>query len=203
MDNLLIIAHRGASGYYADNSYKAITKAIEMNSDIIEIDLRLTKDNIIVLSHDNEITIDGQIYQIDKTEYELLKNKLVQLDDLLNNTNHSVKFYLDIKCESYNLAIFNKKLCKLLENYSQHFFYIASFYREFVDIFQSNMNNYELGIIYEKIDIKHFEIIQHKLKFIVIDIKEIITHQLELIQNVKKSVKVVVKKLLVQLNMKM
>ena len=97
MDNLLIIAHRGASGYCVDNSYKAITKAIEMKSDIIEIDLRLTKDNIIVLSHDNEITIDRQIYQIDKTEYELLKNKIVQLDDLLNNTNHSVKFYLDIK----------------------------------------------------------------------------------------------------------
>lgn len=185
MQDLIIIAHRGASGYCVDNSYDSINKAIEMKSDIIEIDLRLTKDNVIVLSHDNQFTIDGENYNIDETEYVLLKNNIVQLDDLLDCNDNSVQFYLDIKCTIHNLEIFITKLQNLLEKYTHHFFYIASFCREFVETFHLNMTNYELGIIYEKIYVTHFETIQNKLKFLVVDVKQITTNQLELIQNVK------------------
>ena len=45
---MIIIAHRGASGYCKENSLESIEKAIKINSDIIEIDIRCTKD---ILSH--------------------------------------------------------------------------------------------------------------------------------------------------------
>jgi glycerophosphoryl diester phosphodiesterase len=38
--NYLIAAHRGASGYYTENTITAFAKAIELNADIIELDIR-------------------------------------------------------------------------------------------------------------------------------------------------------------------
>lgn len=52
---VLVIAHRGASGYYPENTLKSIEYAIEMGSDIIEIDLKMTKDRQIVLMHDDAV----------------------------------------------------------------------------------------------------------------------------------------------------
>ena len=52
---VLVIAHRGASGYYPENTLKSIEYAIEMDSDIVEIDLKMTKDRQIVLMHDDAV----------------------------------------------------------------------------------------------------------------------------------------------------
>ena len=50
-----IWAHRGASGYCPENTIEAFKKAIEMNSDGIELDVQLTKDGQIVVCHDELI----------------------------------------------------------------------------------------------------------------------------------------------------
>ena len=50
-----IWAHRGASGYCPENTIEAFEKAIEMNSDGIELDVQLTKDGQIVVCHDELI----------------------------------------------------------------------------------------------------------------------------------------------------
>lgn len=64
MNNPKIIAHRGASFHAPENTISAIKKAIEMNSDMIEIDARLTKDNKIIIMHDPDVdrTTDGEGY---------------------------------------------------------------------------------------------------------------------------------------------
>ena len=48
----VVQAHRGASGYEYQNTIKAFDKAVELNSDAIELDIRKTKDNQIVVFHD-------------------------------------------------------------------------------------------------------------------------------------------------------
>lgn len=45
-------AHRGDVQNYPENSLEGILSAIMMGCDVIEIDIRLTKDNIMVLMHD-------------------------------------------------------------------------------------------------------------------------------------------------------
>ena len=54
-------AHRGASGYYPENTLIAFKKAIEMGCSGIETDVQLTKDGVLVLIHDEKInrTTDG------------------------------------------------------------------------------------------------------------------------------------------------
>lgn len=74
-DRPLIWAHRGASGYAPENTLAAFKKAIEMGADGIELDVQLTKDNKIVVIHDETInrTSNGCGWVKDLTFEELRK----------------------------------------------------------------------------------------------------------------------------------
>lgn len=48
----LVIAHRGASGTEPENTIPAISRAMEVGADLIEIDVHLTKDGHVVVIHD-------------------------------------------------------------------------------------------------------------------------------------------------------
>ena len=45
-------SHRGDEQHYPENSLPGILSAIMLGADVVEIDIRLTKDNIMVLMHD-------------------------------------------------------------------------------------------------------------------------------------------------------
>ena len=48
----IVIAHRGASGYYPEETLEAYTLAIAMGADVIEPDIVVTKDGALVARHD-------------------------------------------------------------------------------------------------------------------------------------------------------
>ena len=52
----IVIAHRGASGLRPEHTIAAYTLAIEQGADFIEPDLVLTKDDVFVARHENDIT---------------------------------------------------------------------------------------------------------------------------------------------------
>ena len=52
----IVIAHRGASGLRPEHTIASYTLAIEMGADFIEPDLVLTKDDVFVARHENDIT---------------------------------------------------------------------------------------------------------------------------------------------------
>ena len=52
----LVIAHRGASGYRPEHSRSAYELAVAMGADAIEPDLVPTKDGVLVLRHENEVS---------------------------------------------------------------------------------------------------------------------------------------------------
>ena len=54
-DYVMVAAHRGDWRNYPENSLKAIESVINMGVDIVEIDLKMTKDSVLVLSHDKTI----------------------------------------------------------------------------------------------------------------------------------------------------
>jgi glycerophosphoryl diester phosphodiesterase len=49
---MLIIGHRGAAGEKSENSLTAIKHAIKHGADMVEFDVRMTKDNKVILAHD-------------------------------------------------------------------------------------------------------------------------------------------------------
>ncbi|OYY90554.1 MAG: glycerophosphodiester phosphodiesterase [Sphingomonas sp. 28-66-16] len=52
----IVIAHRGASGLRPEHTIAGYTLAIEQGADFIEPDLVLTKDDVFVARHENDIT---------------------------------------------------------------------------------------------------------------------------------------------------
>ena len=72
---MLVLAHRGASGYAPENTLPAFQKAIEQKADGFELDVQMTKDGEIVVIHDETIdrTSDGKGWVKDYTLAELRK----------------------------------------------------------------------------------------------------------------------------------
>ena len=50
-----VIAHRGYSGRYPENTMLAFEKAVEAGCDAIEMDVQLTKDGEVVVIHDERM----------------------------------------------------------------------------------------------------------------------------------------------------
>ena len=78
--NVLVAAHRGDWRHAPENSIKGIENCIMMGVDIVEVDVRKTKDGELVLMHDatiNRMTTDtGKIsdYTLDELKQLFLKN---------------------------------------------------------------------------------------------------------------------------------
>lgn len=74
---MMNLAHRGASEYAPENTLAAFYKAIEMGANGLETDLRITKDGVIFLFHDDELnrTTNGS-----GSPSEYTWNEIKQLD---------------------------------------------------------------------------------------------------------------------------
>lgn len=57
----LVIAHRGASGYFPEHTMAAYQQALDQGADIIEADLVPTKDGVLISRHENELSTSTDI----------------------------------------------------------------------------------------------------------------------------------------------
>lgn len=78
---ILVAAHRGAHDIVPENSLPSIHRALELGVDIIELDIRLSKDNIPILMHDksldrttNAVGLISDYTFKELREFRLLKN---------------------------------------------------------------------------------------------------------------------------------
>ena len=55
MQRVLRIGHRGAAGHAPENTLAAIQKGITLGVDLVEIDVRRTKDGVLVVLHDETV----------------------------------------------------------------------------------------------------------------------------------------------------
>ncbi|MEM2913929.1 MAG: glycerophosphodiester phosphodiesterase family protein, partial [Candidatus Bathyarchaeia archaeon] len=52
---MLKVGHRGARAYEPENTLRSFKKAIDLGVDAVELDVRRTKDNELVVIHDAEV----------------------------------------------------------------------------------------------------------------------------------------------------
>lgn len=75
------ISHRGGAGENLENTITAYKEAIKNGSEMIEIDVQITADGIVVVSHDNDLSrITGVEGLISETLYKDLPPMLKTLD---------------------------------------------------------------------------------------------------------------------------
>ena len=139
-NQFLKIAHRGYSSCYIDNSLISFSKAIENNFDMIEMDIQLSKNNDIVIHHDNyikDIKVNDITTKKLKQEYNI-----ITLDDFFQEINYkNIKINFDVKGDDEQII---ENLLKLLMVYNVNtsLIYISSFNREILN------NIIDLKIIY-------------------------------------------------------
>ena len=133
-DEIIIIAHRGASNIAPENTLKAFKKAIELKADFIEFDVLETKDGKIVVCHDEEISrLTGQHGFIRELTLQELKTfdfgegeKIPSFEELIAIT----KGKINLNCEVIVKGISNKVI-KILKKYDlTDSVIISSFKRE-------------------------------------------------------------------------
>jgi glycerophosphoryl diester phosphodiesterase len=125
--NLFIYGHRGVPSYAPENTLYSFQKAFDMNVDGIELDVQITKDNILVVHHDTHLEkLTGEQTLISTLNYhDLLKidargsefdsiefQKIPKLDDVLEILPKNIVINIEIKSQK----LFSEGMEKLVLN---------------------------------------------------------------------------------------
>ncbi len=102
---MLKIGHRGARAYAPENTITSFRKAIELDVDAIEFDVRKTKDNKLVVIHDSDVkrTTNGKGLVSDLKLVEIKElsaegnEKIPTLEEALDFIDRKVKIFIELK----------------------------------------------------------------------------------------------------------
>lgn len=161
----IILAHRGGSHLAPEHTLLAFDKALELGVDGFEVDIRLTKDEEIIVFHDDTIdrTSDGSGFVKDFTFDELKQfNFGYHFEDLDGNTpytdekveivtlrellEHYPNTYINIDIkdgpDTYEGSLMPSKLWRVIEEYkAENRVVVTSFFSEQVDRFNLYAQN--------------------------------------------------------------
>ena len=134
-----LIAHRGLTNeYIGENTLKAFKNAINNEYEGIELDIRKTKDNTIVVLHDKYInrTSNGN-GNINKMTYKEVskynfgtkkyKSKIPTLKEIIKNINNT-NIFIELK-----ESIDKEELNNILKLNNTNKYYIMSFNKKYID----------------------------------------------------------------------
>lgn len=134
-DYVIVISHRGDWRNYPENSIPAIESVIRMGVDMMELDVKMTKDSVLVLCHDKKIdrTTNGKGRVCDMTYDSLMtfnlkrahgvktdtlkmptlrEALLVCKDRILVNVDHAYPYYNEIVELTEELGVTGQVLMK-------------------------------------------------------------------------------------------
>lgn len=129
VSHIQIIAHRGVTYNAPENGLRAIALTIETGAHAVEFDVQLTKDNELVVFHDEDLYLrtgqPGKLkdFTLDELKSLRLKNKhgeltneeIPTLHEVLDRVAGKVPCFIDLKISSLYME---KELVRLLERYN-------------------------------------------------------------------------------------
>ena len=133
--HVVVVSHRGDWRNYPENSIPAIESVIRMGVDMVELDVKMTKDSVLVLMHDKTINRmtngKGQISDItydslmtftmrrahnvvtDTIKVPTLRQALLCCKDrILVNVDHAYPYYKEIVALTEELGVTGQVLMK-------------------------------------------------------------------------------------------
>ena len=132
MEKPIIIAHRGFSSQYPENTLVSIKKAIEAGCDSVEIDVHQTRDERIVVIHDSSIkrTTKGK-GEVDDLDYDILqkydagswfdkkfKNEYIpSLEEIMEVIAGQANIIIEVKFGSERYPNFERNLVNIINYY--------------------------------------------------------------------------------------
>ena len=127
MRRTLIVAHRGASSLARENTIESFQKAIEIGVDMIEFDVRGTRDHALIVYHD-ELMEGKPVKELTYDEISKMGSEkgffIPTLEEVLKHASGKIKLDVEIKEEGYE-----EEVVALLSRYfKKDQFVITSFH---------------------------------------------------------------------------
>ncbi len=158
-----IASHRGDLKHAPENSMSSIRSAIRKGVDAVEVDVAMTKDGVIVLSHDLDLKrVAGVSDKISNLTYEEIKQidigrlygeefigeRIPTLDEVLKvMQENDTKLIIDLKSAEPGRG-FAEKIVELVEkNDSDHLAYVQSFSYELLQDIRKRNETIKIGQI--------------------------------------------------------
>src|SRR5690349_2909883 len=109
---MIVIAHRGASQEFFENSWPAFERAVELGCERIEMDLHLSKDQEVFIIHDNDLSrllgLNLKIDQLSASEIKKLRlindTAIPTLAEVLTRFGPKIELNLELKGTDLNLT---------------------------------------------------------------------------------------------------
>lgn len=149
---LLRIGHRGAKTYETENTLESFGKAIELGANAIELDVRMSGDAALIVSHDDNLEkVFGKDVFISQTTLEELKrlteNRIATLQEALHFiATRAEKILVEIKETGYEKQALDVIKKEKLEDRV----IIVSFHEETLALVRELDKKIETGLIYAK-----------------------------------------------------
>lgn len=130
--NVLVTAHRGASGYAPENTLSAIKKALEIGVDRIEVDVQQSSDGVVVCLHDKSLerTTDSngkvgeksweelqQVKAFGNFEAEFANEPIPILEQVFELMDGKTQFVIEIKAGNKTYPGIEDNVVKLIKKY--------------------------------------------------------------------------------------
>ncbi len=98
--DVIVVVHRGDWRNWPENTIPAIESIIRMGADVMELDLKLTKDSVLVLSHDKTIDrcTNGKGLVSDYTYDELMQFRLKRAHGVVTDSMHICTLREALEC---------------------------------------------------------------------------------------------------------
>ncbi len=110
-----VLGHRGAPRKEIENTVASFKRAIEDGADGIELDIRVTKDNILVVSHDNSLKrVYGTDIIVESSTYDEIKSRAREIATLPEVFDALGEVYYDIEIKADRSVDYKKEIVPLL-----------------------------------------------------------------------------------------
>jgi len=151
---MLRIGHRGARAYAPENTLASFKKAIEIGVDAVELDVRKTKDNQLVVIHDADVkrTTNGKGLVSEFTLKEIKSfsteggEKIPTLEEALDFLDTKVKVFIELK----EAGVERQVLSIVHEKGLERSVVVVSFLEDVLKKVRELDKDIEIGLIYAK-----------------------------------------------------
>lgn len=118
-----IIAHRGASAYVKENTLEAFEKAIALGADMVEFDVRRTRDKVLIIYHDPDLN-QRPIRKLTYAEILAIDPTIPRLEEVLDVCQGKIHLDVELKEIGYEGQV----LKLLLKFFAPDSFVMTSFH---------------------------------------------------------------------------
>ena len=144
-NSISVIAHRGGANLAPENTLAAFSKSINLGVDMIEIDVRLSKDYNVIVIHDK--TVDrttegtGKVKDLELTQLkkfdagswfndEFLGERIPTLEEVFSLIDGRVNLLIEIKEGDETYPGLEKRVAELIDNYNAYDWVIVQSFNE-------------------------------------------------------------------------